>query len=89
MSQADAEQRAEQLAREGWTRRFTALGARLEEAIALYRGLGYEIMLEPGTPGSSEGTDTLACAQCFVMSVARTIYTRPLAGGTREHRAER
>jgi hypothetical protein len=71
MSQADTQER------EGWTRRFTAIGARLNEAIELYRGLGYEIRLEPGEPGSEGVADTSACEQCFVMSVARTIYTRP------------
>lgn len=77
MSQVDRQQRAELLTREGWTRRFTAIGARLTEAIELYRGLGYEITLEPGQPGAEGVADTSACEQCFVMSVARTIYTRP------------
>ena len=71
MSQVNARER------DGWTRRFTAIGARLNEAIELYRGLGYEIRLEPGEPGSEGVADTSACEQCFVMSVARTIYTRP------------
>ena len=71
MSQSDTEER------DGWTRRFTAIGARLNEAVELYKGLGYEIRLEPGEPGSEGVADTSACEQCFVMSVARTIYTRP------------
>jgi hypothetical protein len=89
MSQADAQQRAEQLARNGWTRRFTAIGARLNEAIELYRTLGYEITLEPGQPGAESVADTSACEQCFVMSVAHTIYTRPQAADASELPAKR
>jgi hypothetical protein len=62
---------------EGWTRRFTAFGARLNEAVDLYRGLGFEIRLEPAEPGAEQSPDSTACSQCFVMSLARTIYTRP------------
>ncbi|HEX8729411.1 MAG TPA: hypothetical protein VF739_12350 [Ktedonobacterales bacterium] len=65
------------LEREGWTRRFTAIGARLQEAIDLYRALGFEIRLEPAEPRADELADQAACAQCFVMSLARTVYTRP------------
>lgn len=83
MSQIDT------LERDGWTRRFTAIGARLNEAIELYRGLGYEIRLEPGEPGSEGVADTSACEQCFVMSVARTIYTRPRATDADAATAER
>ncbi len=88
MSQIDTQQRAELLAREGWTRRFTAIGARLTEAIELYRGLGYDITLEPGQPGAEGVADTPACEQCFVMSVARTIYTRPRFADATELAAE-
>ena len=59
----------------GWTRRFTAIGARLSEAVELYRSLGYEIRLEPADASDTELTDE-ACAQCMVMTLARTIYTR-------------
>lgn len=60
----------------GWTRRFTAIGARLNEAIELYRSLGFEIKLEPSEPDAAEMADPSACAQCFVMTLAQTIYTR-------------
>ncbi len=83
MSQVDTREH------DGWTRRFTAIGARLNEAIELYRGLGYEIRLEPGEPGSEGVADTSACEQCFVMSVARTIYTRPRNAATDATTAER
>ena len=36
-----------QLQDEGWTRRFTALGRRLNEVAELYRELGFEVRLEP------------------------------------------
>jgi hypothetical protein len=61
----------------GWTRRFTALGARLQEAVELYRGLGFEVRLEAAAIDSGEVADTVACAQCIVMTLAQTIYTRP------------
>ena len=58
-----------------WTRRFTAIGARLSEAVELYHALGYEIRLEPADASDTELADE-ACAQCMVMTLARTIYTR-------------
>jgi hypothetical protein len=72
MSQVEAQER------DGWTRRFTAIGARLSEAVELYRGLGFEIRLAPAEPGVEGVTDSAACAQCFVMTLAQTIYTRPI-----------
>ena len=83
MSQTDTPER------DGWTRRFTAIGSRLNEAIELYRGLGYEVRLEPGEPGSDGVADSSACEQCFVMSVARTIYTRPRSANADAATAER
>jgi hypothetical protein len=81
MSQSEPRQRDDSgatLERASWTRRFTAIGPRLNEAVELYRGLGFEIRLEPAEPRSEEVADRSGCAQCFVMSLARTIYTRPL-----------
>lgn len=67
---------------EGWTRRFTAIGPRLSEAIELYRALGYELRLEPADAGDA-GLSDESCAQCVVMTLARTIYTRrPIATST-------
>ncbi len=67
---------------EGWTRRFTAIGPRLNEAVELYRGLGYELRLEPADAGEV-GLSDETCAQCLVMTLARTIYTRrPVTGAT-------
>jgi hypothetical protein len=69
---------------EGWTRRFTALGLRLGEAVELYRELGYEVRLDPADAGEETGRiSDEACAQCLVMTLARTIYTRrPTAAGS-------
>ncbi len=61
----------------GWTRRFTAVGERLREAVELYQALGFEIRLEPAEPRVDDVADQETCAQCFVMSLARTVYTRP------------
>jgi hypothetical protein len=73
----------------GWTRRFTAIGARLNEAIELYRGLGFEIRLEAAKPELDQLTDSAVCAECFVMTLAQTIYTRPLSSHTDCIAAER
>jgi len=61
----------------GWTRRFTALGRRLEEAAELYRQLGFEVLLDPADPDEQASAGAESCRQCFVTAYARTIYTRP------------
>jgi uncharacterized protein (DUF934 family) len=64
------------LERQGWMRRFTAIGSRLAESVALYERLGFEVRLEV-----AEGVDpelaNAACQTCAVTALARTIYTRP------------
>ena len=37
---------SDELQAAGWTRRFTAIGRRLNEAVELYRQLGFEILLD-------------------------------------------
>jgi hypothetical protein len=64
-------------AADGWTQRFTAFGHRLSEAVELYRQLGYEIRLEPARADPEPQREGTGCASCFVMTHARTIYTRP------------
>jgi hypothetical protein len=83
MSQVEAQEH------DGWTRRFTAIGARLSEAIELYRGLGFEIKLAPAEPGVEGVADSEACSQCFMMTLAQTIYTRPLGVRASEIAVER
>ena len=62
---------------EGWTRRFIALGRRLNEAAELYSQLGYEVRLEPVNLDEEESMGAESCKDCFVTVQARTIYTRP------------
>lgn len=62
----------------GWTRRFVALGPRLGEAVDLYKRLGYEVRLAAADSDDDVPT-TPSCGNCVVTSLARTIYTRPLA----------
>ena len=66
-----------QLQDEGWTRRFTALGRRLNEAAELYSELGFEVRLEPVDLYKEETMGADSCKDCFVTMQARTIYTRP------------
>jgi hypothetical protein len=72
-----AQIRSAQLQAEGWTRRFTALGRRLNEAAELYSELGYEVRLEPVDLDEEESIGAEGCKDCFVTMQARTIYTRP------------
>lgn len=72
-----AQIRSTQLQAEGWTRRFTALGRRLNEAAELYSELGYEVRLEPVDLDDEETMGAEGCKDCFVTMQARTIYTRP------------
>lgn len=66
-----------QLSEQGWTRRFSALGRRLNEAVELYRQLGFEILLEPIELDEESQPRAGECEGCIVTSLARTIYTRP------------
>ena len=66
-----------QLQDEGWTRRFTALGRRLNEVAELYSELGFEVRLESVNLDQEEIMSAESCKDCFVTMQARTIYTRP------------
>lgn len=58
---------------DGWTRRFVAVGDRLNEAIRLYGELGFQIRLEP--PGPMELRSE--CGECrLALEQFRVIYTR-------------
>ena len=46
MSMNESQISGAQLLDEGWTRRFTALGRRLNELAELYSELGFEVRLE-------------------------------------------
>ena len=64
---------ADKLKAEGWIERFTASGARLEEAIENYRMLGYEVRTIPVKELSENG-----CTVCFEDESDETvmIFTR-------------
>jgi hypothetical protein len=66
-----------QLQDEGWTRRFTALGRRLNELAELYSELGFEVRLESVDLDQEDIMSAESCLDCFVTMQARTIYTRP------------
>lgn len=65
--------RDDELAAEGWTRRFTGSPPRLSELTALYEELGYEVLLDPILPGELGG----ACVDCtLALTLFKVIYTR-------------
>ncbi|HVN25703.1 MAG TPA: hypothetical protein VMT71_17180 [Syntrophorhabdales bacterium] len=74
-------EREEKLAREGWERRFVAAGPRLQEAVDLYREIGFEVLLEP-MPAQEElkvgDCEESGCTACFDVDRDRyrIIYTR-------------
>jgi hypothetical protein len=63
------------LAKEGWTRQFTASEPRLSEAVQLYESLGFEVRLESV---ESAELPSAECADCYLTQLDRyrTIYTR-------------
>lgn len=61
------------LVEEGWERRFIAVGARLEESVALYKELGFEIRLE--LPTALDLREE--CGDCHAaLQLYRVLYTR-------------
>ena len=65
--------RDEELAREGWTRRFIGGPPRLKEMTELYRELGREVLLDPLRPGELDAE----CGDCVLaLTVFRVVYTR-------------
>ena len=80
--EADRTLSAEQLApdparvAEGWVRRFVADGRRADEALALYRSLGFEAVADPIRQEELRP----GCDDCKVVTLLhfKTIYTRKL-----------
>ncbi|MBF0530995.1 MAG: hypothetical protein HQK55_17360 [Deltaproteobacteria bacterium] len=66
-----------ELMSQGWNRQFSAGQPRLDEAVANYRKLGYEVMLEPVDLCSP----TDACTACLGSEpdTVKVIYTRMLS----------
>jgi len=77
MSMNESQISGAQLQDEDWTRRFTALGRRLNELAELYSELGFEVRLESVDLDQEEIMSAESCRDCFVTMQARTIYTRP------------
>jgi len=61
------------LVQEGWERRFIAVGSRLDESVALYRELGFEVRLE--LPAAADLREE--CGDCHAaLQLYRILYTR-------------
>jgi hypothetical protein len=62
-----------ELAGSGWTRRFVASTASLDDHVALYRSMGFEVLLEPVSPADLSPE----CGGCsLALQFYRILYTR-------------
>lgn len=61
-----------ELERDGWTRRFVAAPPRLDEMVALYGSLGFDVRVEPLDAGELDDD----CADCLTGEAPRIVYTR-------------
>lgn len=77
MSTRVLQRKSDKLQAAGWTRRFTAIGRRLNEAVELYRQLGFDILLDSVDLDDENITEIEICRQCLVTFKVCTIYTRP------------
>jgi hypothetical protein len=73
--------REEELAAEGWERRFVAAEPRLSEAAELYQSIGFDVLVEPlPTEENLESAvcEEKGCTACFDVDKDRykIIYTR-------------
>jgi hypothetical protein len=72
--------RDEELARQGWTRRFTGSPPRLAELKELYEATGQEVLLDDVLPGEL----ARECEGCtLALSLFKVIYTRRPGGAGR------
>jgi len=73
--------REEELIAAGWERRFIACEPRLSEMVAMYKEIGFEVLLEP-LPSKEEmdqsGCEESGCTACFDADPERyrIIFTR-------------
>jgi hypothetical protein len=73
IAQSRRSQSEEELARDGWTRRFVGGPPRLNEFVVLYESLGYEVCLEPQPAGDLSEE----CGDCtLALMLFRVVYTR-------------
>ncbi|MGD8563540.1 MAG: hypothetical protein PVG03_13425 [Desulfarculaceae bacterium] len=72
-------EREAELKGQGWTRQTMTNEPRLSEAVQEYRGLGFEVHLEPVNPKACESQSE--CTMCFdkpeVAKEFKIIFTRP------------
>jgi len=66
MSTHVLQKRSDKLQAAGWNRRFTAIGRRLNEAVELYRQLGFEILLDAVELDDENADGGEICRQCLV-----------------------
>ncbi|MGA3174931.1 MAG: hypothetical protein ABSE25_10960 [Syntrophorhabdales bacterium] len=72
--------REEELASQGWEKRFIAAEPRLSEAKELYESIGFDVLLEPLPPGEEPAVcNEAGCTACLDIDPERyrTIFTRP------------
>jgi len=70
--------RDEELARDGWERRFTGSPPRLVELKELYEATGQEVLLDPVLPGEL----ARECEGCtLALTFFKVIYTRRTGAG--------
>jgi hypothetical protein len=72
--------REEELAGQGWEKRFIADEPRLSEMKELYESIGFDVILEPLPSREEMATcEENGCTACLDVDPARyrTIYTRP------------
>ena len=73
ITQPRRSQSEDDLVRDGWSRRFVGGPPRLNEYVALYESLGYEVCLEPQLGGELSEE----CGDCtLALMLFRVVYTR-------------
>jgi hypothetical protein len=84
----ESPKKADDLIKEGWTRRFVANEPRLSEAVELYLSMGHEIHLKPLPLVDCDSADEESgeCRACFkgFEDQYKIIYTRQKRGESEE-----
>ena len=72
--------RGTQLIQEGWTRHFSAVGARLEMAVEAFKEMGHEIILLDKAADAPQLDNMVDenCESCTDGQEFKVIYTRPV-----------
>ena len=77
--------REDELAKEGWQKRFVAEEPRLSEMVELYTETGFEVHLEPLSTVEDPDEASVECQECRICFEGnkdkyQVIFTRPQAG---------